>query len=111
MRLDRRDVDTAADHKQAAGARWQLVEPGDHLHQLSGGDLPGSAIHVFFVDIGDGSVGGLDNGQSRGAGLQEKHRGALVTHCPADKLSQSGRGQKGRDQHDVLNFVGGQRVA
>jgi hypothetical protein len=94
MRLDRRDVDTAADHKQAAGARWQVVEPGDHLHQPSGGNLPGNAIHVFFVDIGDGTVGGLDNGQSRGVGLQEKHRGALVTHCPANKLSQSGRGHK-----------------
>jgi hypothetical protein len=111
MRLDRADVDAVADHKQAAGARWQLVEPGDHLHQLCGGNLRGSVVQLFFVDIGDGTVRGLDNRQSRGSGLHEEHRGALVSHCPAHKLSQSCRGQKRGHQHDVLNLVGGQRVA
>jgi len=80
MGLDGADVDAVADQKQAAGARRQLVEPGDHLHQLCGGYLPGSVVQLFFVDIGDGTVGGLDNGQSRGAGLHEKHGGALITH-------------------------------
>jgi hypothetical protein len=68
-------------------------------------------VQLFFLGIGDGTVGGLDDGQSRGIGLHEKHRGTLVTHCPADRLSQCGRGQKRRDQHDVLKLVGGQRVA
>jgi hypothetical protein len=111
LRLDRGDVDTGADHKQAVRARRQLVEPGDDLHQLCGCNLPGRAIQLLLVNIRDGTVGGLDNGQSRGVGLHEKHRGTLVTHCAADRLGQCGRGQKRRDQHDVLELVGGQRVA
>jgi hypothetical protein len=111
MPFDGGDVDPVANHKQAAGARGQLVETRDHLDQLGVVNLPGCAVQRNGVDLGGRSVGGLDNGQRRGVGLHKEQRGAAVTHCPADRLSQSGRGHKCGDQHDVLNLVGRQRVA
>ena len=68
-------------------------------------------VDPFFVEIGDGTVGGFDDSQSRALGFHEEHRGAVVTHCPAYGLAQRRRGKERRHQHDVLELVGGQRVA
>ncbi|CAM3253918.1 hypothetical protein MYSI104531_25710 [Mycobacterium simiae] len=108
-RLDQRDVDTGADDEHRARARFERLGLRDHRRQL--GDsrvvVVGQGLAVY---VGDRPVGGVDERERRGVGLDEQQRGLRVIGLVADRLGKSGRSQKGRDQHDVLDLVGGQRV-
>src|SRR5271163_1122874 len=63
------------------------------------------------MNIGDRPIGAIDDRQRRGIGLDEQQRRLGIVSFVADRLSQCGRGQKGRDQHHILDLVGGQRIA
>src|SRR5580693_2009536 len=62
------------------------------------------------MDVADRPVRGVDNRQRRGIGLDEQQRRLGIVSFVADRLSQCGRGQKGRDQHHILDLVGNQRI-
>jgi hypothetical protein len=62
------------------------------------------------VNVGDRPIGRVDHSQGRGVGLDEEQRGVRIVSSIANSLSQRGRGQKSRDQHDVLDLVGNQRI-
>src|SRR6516165_2591250 len=63
------------------------------------------------MNVDDRAVGGVDDRKGRRIGLDIQQRRARVVGLIADRLGQRGRGQKRRDQHHVLDLVGGQRVA
>ncbi|KZS55315.1 hypothetical protein A4G28_15810 [Mycobacterium ostraviense] len=61
--------------------------------------------------LADRPVGGVHHRQRRCVRFDEQHRGPLVADGAADRLPQRGRSQKRRNQHDVFELVGGQRIA
>ncbi len=63
------------------------------------------------MNVGDRSVSTVDDRQGRGIRLDEQQRGVGVVDLVANRLSQRGRGQKGRNKHHILDLVGGQRIA
>ncbi len=109
-RLDQRDVDPGTHHEhtvrpggQARGAGHQPGQRGDRRVVVVGKNLA--------TDVGDSAVGRVDDGQRRGVGFDEQQSGATVAGCAAHRLRQRRRGQKRRDQHDILQLAGRQCVA
>ncbi len=86
----------------------QPVQAGDQPGQLRNSVDAGNGL---FVDIGDGTVGGVDDGQRRGVGFHEQQGGVRVAGSAAHHLRQRGRSHQGRGQHDVFDLAGGQGLA
>jgi len=62
------------------------------------------------MNVDDRAVRGVDDRQGRGVRLDIQQRRADRVGLVADRLGQCGRGQERRDQHHILDLVGGQRV-
>src|SRR6201999_473060 len=58
-----------------------------------------------------GPVRTVDDRQGRAVGLDVQQRRLRIVGPVSDRLGQRGRGQEGRDQHHILDLVGGQLVA
>ena len=106
--LERCNVHTGADEEQVLRVGLQPVQAGDHPGQFGSSVDAGDQL---FVDIADGTVGGVDDGQRRRVGFHEQQGGVGVAGSAAHHLRQRGRSHEGRDQHDVLDLAGGQRLA
>ena len=68
-------------------------------------------MQIATLDFDDRAVRGVDHRQRRGVALEEHQGGALVADSGSDGLCQRARGVQFGDQHDVVDALGGERVA
>ncbi|MCV6975318.1 hypothetical protein H7J11_12580 [Mycobacterium bourgelatii] len=108
MPFHRSDIDVGADDEQAFRARLESLrlpsEPSQLRHVVG-------AVQRFLVNVIDRPVGGGNDRQGRGVGLDQQHGNALVAVRLPNRLGQCRGSQERRDQHDLVDTVRGQRVA